>query len=232
VTIGVRRQAFVDLSILVENLLRNAPSPADVLVDVRADAYGHGLVPVARALATAGAAGFLVSRASDVAALNAVGIVNTVVHPSRALSSPVVSHALYGLDPSASRSALRLTGEVIAVKDVPADRGVSYGYTYRTAKATTLALVALGFADGIPRVASNRAPVKVGEFVGRVTGRIAMDQFVVDLDSNTASVGDQVVLFGDPDLGEPSLAQWADSTGLAAAVIVSGLGDRIERIYV
>jgi alanine racemase len=58
-----------------------------------------------------------------------------------------------------------------------------------------------------------------------------MDQFVVDLDGNTASVGDPVVLFGDPRLGDPTLAQWADATGLAAEVVVSGLGNRIERIY-
>jgi alanine racemase len=227
----VRRQAFVDLSALVENFAHGATPPAETLADVRADAYGHGLVAVALTLAEAGAPGFLVSSASDVAALAAVGITAARVHPGDPLASPVAGPALYGFGPKTARPTFRLVGEVIAVKSVPADRGVSYGYTYRTAKATTLALVALGFADGIPRVASNRAPVKVGDFVGRVTGRIAMDQFVVDLDGNTASVGDHVVLFGDPARGEPSLAQWADATGLAADVIVSGLGSRIERIY-
>ncbi len=230
-TTGVRRQAYVDLSALLENFASCAPRPADVLVDVRADAYGHGLVPVALAIAEAGAGGFLASRPADVTTLEAVGITAAAVYPSGAPASPVIGRALYGFGSTHPRSAFRLVGEVIAVKAVPADRGVSYGYTYRTAKPTTLALVALGFADGIPRVASNRAPVKVGDFVGRVTGRIAMDQFVVDLEGNTASVGDRAVLFGDPESGEPSLAQWADATGLAAEVIVSGLGRRIERIY-
>ena len=228
---GVRRQAFVDLSALTGNFARTAPSPDRVLIDVRADAYGHGLVAVALALAEAGGAGFLVSRTADVAALADVGISTAVIHPAGPLASAVVGPGLYGFDGSPARTTLRLVGEVIAVKNVPADRGVSYGYTYRTTKPTTLALVALGFADGIPRVASNRAPVKVGDFTGRVTGRIAMDQFVVDLDGNTATVGDQAVLFGDPGLGEPSLAHWADATGLAPDVIVSGLGSRIERIY-
>jgi alanine racemase len=212
VTIGVRRQAFVDLSALVENFAHGATPPAETLADVRADAYGHGLVAVALALAEAGAPGFLVSSTADVAALAAVGITAARVHPGDPLASAVAGPALYGFGPTTARPTFRLVGEVIA-------------------KATTLALVALGFADGIPRVASNRAPVKVGDFVGRVTGRIAMDQFVVDLDGNTASVGDHVVLFGDPARGEPSLAQWADATGLAADVIVSGLGSRIERIY-
>jgi alanine racemase len=228
---GVRRQAFVDLSALTGNLARSAPSPDRVLIDVRADAYGHGLVAVALALAEAGGAGFLVSRTADVAALADVGIGTALVHPAGPLASAVVGPGLYGFDGSHARTTLRLVGEVIAVKNVPADRGVSYGYTYRTTKPTTLALVALGFADGIPRVASNRAPVKVGDFTGRVTGRIAMDQFVVDLDGNTATVGDQAVLFGDPRVGEPTLAHWADATGLAQDVIVSGLGSRIERIY-
>ncbi|WP_345764571.1 alanine racemase C-terminal domain-containing protein [Diaminobutyricibacter sp. McL0608] len=228
---GVRRQAFVDLSALVENFHRSAPAPDQALIDVRADAYGHGLVPVSRALAEEGGAAFLVSRPDDVQTLAAAGITAAIVAPTQSEAFPVVGHALYGLDSAAPRSAFRLVGEVIAVKNVPADRGVSYGYTYRTRKPTTLALVALGFADGIPRVASNRAPVRIGDFVGRVTGRIAMDQFVVDLDGNTASVGDEAVLFGDPEQAEPSLAQWADATGLAAAVIVSGLGSRIERIY-
>ena len=230
-TTGVRRQAFVDLSALVENFHRSAPSADQVLIDARADAYGHGLVPVALALGEAGAGGFLVSRWADVAALAAVGITAATVYPSEPLSSPVVGRAIYGVGPTSARSTFRLVGEVIAVKDVPADRGVSYGYTYRTDKPTTLALIALGFADGIPRVASNRAPVRIGDFTGRVTGRIAMDQFVVDLDGNTASVGDQAVLFGDPDHAEPTLAHWAEATGLAADVIVSGLGTRIERIY-
>jgi len=231
VTIGVRRQAFVDLSALVENFARSAASPDEVLIDVRADAYGHGLVAVALALAEAGGSRFLVSRPADAAVLADVGITTAEVYPAGPLASQVVGRALYGFDGAPDHSAFRLVGEVIAIKNVPADRGVSYGYTYRTAKPTTLALVALGFADGIPRVASNRAPVMVGDFVGRVTGRIAMDQFVIDLDGNTAAVGDQAVLFGDPGLGEPSLAQWAEATGLAADVIVSGLGSRIERIY-
>ena len=58
-----------------------------------------------------------------------------------------------------------------------------------------------------------------------------MDQFVVDLDGDTASVGDDAVLFGDAEVGDPTLTQWAEATGLASEVIVSGLGTRIERVY-
>jgi alanine racemase len=126
---------------------------------------------------------------------------------------------------------MRLEAEVIAVKRVPAHRGVSYGYTYRTARPSTLALVALGYADGILRVASNKAPVKVCETTGRITGRIAMDQFVVDLGDDSAAPGDPVILFGDATLGEPTVLDWAGALGVAASVITSRLGRRIERTY-
>jgi alanine racemase len=226
----VRRQAFVDLSALVENFQRSTATPERTLIDLRADAYGHGLLPVARALAAAGGSAFLVSRAAEVQTLASEGIPATVDVPVEAAAG-VLGLAPFGFDSAEARTTFRLVGEVIAVKSVPADRGVSYGYTYRTEHPTTLALVALGFADGIPRVASNRAPVRIGGFVGRVTGRIAMDQFVVDLKGNRAEVGDQAVLFGHPQNGEPSLAQWANASGIAAAVITSGLGSRIERIH-
>lgn len=232
-TTSVRRQAFVDLSIIAGNVSVSARDAAssESVADVRADAYGHGLLPVARILADAGVRAFLVSDERDADQLSAVGLSAV----SRAeVSSPhdVLGKELYGLDPaSPTRAAMRLVGEVIAVKSVGAGRGVSYGYTYRTSKPTTLALVALGFADGIPRVASNRAPVQVGRFTGTVTGRIAMDQFVVDLDGNTATVGDDVVLFGSAERDEPTIHDWATATGLSASAIVSRLGSRIERLY-
>ena len=236
----MRRHARIDLAAVLENLRAVPAPPSDLTADLRADAYGHGLIPVARALSDAGVGGFLVSRVEDAAALADAGIrVVTVAGRTTDASAPrlrdgraVVGPELLGLDAAQpGRPALRLTAEVIAVKHVGADRGVSYGYTYRTTKPTTLALVALGFADGVPRVASNKAPVRIGDVVGRVTGRIAMDQFVVDLDGGEARPGDPVVLFGDPARGEPSVLDWADAIGIAAPVITTRLGRRIERVY-
>jgi alanine racemase len=234
---SVRRHAFVDLDRIVRNAIDSGSPLTDSTADLRADAYGHGIIPVARALSDAGVGGFLVSRYEDAAALADAGVTGAVVAQSVGSGSghvigPLIGHELFGLDPSLpGMPALRLIGEIIAVKRVAADRGVSYGYTYRTSKPTTLALVALGFADGVPRVASNKAPVRVGDFTGRVTGRIAMDQFVVDLDGTAAQPGDEAVLFGDPVRGEPSILEWADAIGVAAAVITSRLGRRIERLY-
>src|SRR5690606_35880584 len=79
------------------------------------------------------------------------------------------------------RPAMTLDAAVISAKRVPADTGVSYGHDYLTARETTLALVPLGYADGVPRSASGRAPVSIDGVTYRVAGRVAMDQLVVDV---------------------------------------------------
>lgn len=147
--------------------------------------------------------------------------------------------AVYGLSPLAGRSSadlglrpvMTLRGSVAAVRRVPAGTGVSYDYTYRTSGDTTLALVPLGYAEGIPRHASNRAPVSIAGGTFRVCGRIAMDQFVVDVDDVDVQVGDDVVLFGDPAAGVPSADDWAEAAGTINYEIVTRIGARVRRRY-
>jgi alanine racemase len=233
---GVRRRAHIDLDVIRSTAASAASPLPDCAADLRADAYGHGLIPVARALTDAGVGGFVVSRVEDAATIADEGLPVPVAVGGRPgaddIAGTLLGPELFGLDPTQrSAPAMRLEAEVIAVKRVPSDRGVSYGYTYRTARPSTLVLVALGYADGILRVGSNKAPVKVGDTVGRITGRIAMDQFVVDIGDDDARPGDPVILFGDPALGEPTVLDWADALGVAAPVITSRLGRRIERTY-
>ena len=146
--------------------------------------------------------------------------------------------SIYGLSPfggSAAELGLRpvmtLRGRVAAVRRVPADTGVSYDYTYRTPTETTLALVPLGYAEGLPRSASNRAPVWIAGAIRRVSGRIAMDQFVVDVGEHPVAVGDPVVVFGDPSAGVPSADDWAEAAGTINYEIVTRIGNRVQRIY-
>ncbi|WP_235500464.1 alanine racemase [Leifsonia sp. Root227] len=147
---------------------------------------------------------------------------------------------IYGLSPLAGRSSadlglrpvMTLRGSVAAVRRVPAGTGVSYDYTYRTSGDTTLALVPLGYAEGIPRHASNTAPVAIAGGTFRVCGRIAMDQFVVDVDDHPVHVGDEVVLFGDPATGVPSADDWAEAAGTINYEIVTRIGARVRRRYV
>jgi alanine racemase len=229
---GLRRRAHVDLDVIVANARALASVvSADPLVDVRANAYGHGLLAVVEALRTAGFEWFLASAAERPGLENALpGLHLSDAEPVAADS--VLGLALYGLDAALPdrAPALSLTAEIVAVKRVPGGRGVSYGYTYRTSAPATLVLAALGYADGVPRAASNRAPVDVAGRRARVTGRVAMDQFVVDIGDGDATVGERVVLFGSA-AGMPTVHDWADATGVRPEVITAGLGNRIRREY-
>ena len=133
----------------------------------------------------------------------------------------------YGLKP-----AMTLRARLAGVKRVPAGQGVSYGHEYVTTSATTLGLVPLGYADGIPRAAGGRAPVLAAGRQRTIAGRVCMDQFVIDLGDDPARPGDEVVLFGDPARGEPAAEQWAVAAGTIGYEIVTRLGPRIERTWV
>ncbi|WP_243230355.1 alanine racemase [Microbacterium sp. CIAB417] len=157
--------------------------------------------------------------------------------PETRLDAVRIGIGLYGLSPFDDRSsgelglrpAMTLRASVAAVRRVPAGTGVSYGYAHRTDHDTTLALVPLGYADGVPRQASGRGPVTIGGRRFTVAGRIAMDQFVVDVGDAHVAVGDEVVLFGDPTLGVPSATEWANAAGTINYEIVTRIGPRVPR---
>ncbi len=130
------------------------------------------------------------------------------------------------------RPVMELAGTVSAVRRVPAGSGVSYGFTHRTDRETTLALVPLGYADGVPRHASNRAQVSIGGTQHPVVGRIAMDQFVVDVGDHPVQVGDRVVLWGDSATGVPSAEDWASWADTINYEIVTRVGPRVPRVFV
>lgn len=130
------------------------------------------------------------------------------------------------------RPAMRVRAQLILVKRVAKGLGVGYGHAYRTSSETNLGLVPLGYADGIPRHALNSGPVTVDGKRFLVSGRISMDQFSVDFGQFCPREGDWVTLWGDPDLGEPSVEDWAASAGTIAYEIVSRVGPRLHRVVV
>jgi alanine racemase len=148
--------------------------------------------------------------------------------------------ALYGVSPSPEigtpadfglRPAMTLSASLALVKQVPGGHGVSYGHHYTTPGDTTLGLVPLGYADGIPRHASSTGPVLVDGKWRTVAGRIAMDQFVVDLGGDRPEPGAEAVLFGPGDRGEPTAEDWAQAAGTIAYEIVTRIGTRVPRVY-
>ncbi|MEU8524176.1 MULTISPECIES: alanine racemase [Streptomyces] len=149
--------------------------------------------------------------------------------------------AMYGVSPSPElgtpadfglRPVMSLAASVALVKNAPAGHGVSYGHHYVTEHETTLGLVPLGYADGVPRHASGRGPVLVGGKVRTVAGRVAMDQFVVDLGGDVVEPGTEALLFGPGDRGEPTAQDWADAADTIAYEIVTRIGARVPRVYI
>ncbi|WP_328415853.1 alanine racemase [Micromonospora sp. NBC_00389] len=147
--------------------------------------------------------------------------------------------ALYGVDPFGGtgpgefglRAAMTLRTTVVNVKRVPAGTGVSYGPEYVTSAPTTLALLPLGYADGITRAAEGRAAVWLGGRRCPIVGRIAMDQCVVDAGDLPVAIGDPVVVFGPEgdDLAQPTVAEWARWAGTNPNEIFTGIGARVAR---
>ena len=144
-----------------------------------------------------------------------------------------VGAGLVGIDPSRStalRPAMTLTAPVVSVRGVRAGTPVGYGHTWTAPGSTRLALLPLGYADGLPRVSSGRAEVLVRGQRRPVVGRISMDQAVVDLGpGSTVRPGESVTVFGPGDAGEPTVAEWAAWADTIEHEIVTGLGARIAR---
>ncbi len=144
--------------------------------------------------------------------------------------------AVYGLDPLPGRFGLRpvmtLASTVALTKRVPAGTGVSYLHRHVTPGAATLALVPLGYADGVPRAATNVGEVLHRGRRRRIAGTVCMDQFVLDVGDGDAEPGDEVLLFGPGDAGEPTAQDWALALGTINYEIVTRIGARVPRVQV
>ncbi|MEQ4302824.1 alanine racemase [Plantactinospora sp. B6F1] len=145
--------------------------------------------------------------------------------------------AMYGLSPVPGerfglRPAMTARARVTLTKRVPAGTGISYGHTYRTERETTLAVVPLGYADGVPRHASNVGPVQLAGARRRIAGRVCMDQIVLDCGDDPVAPGDVATLFGSGADGGPTADDWAEAVGTINYEIVTRFGGvRVPRIY-
>ena len=160
-------------------------------------------------------------------------------YPTTRLDMVRVGAAMYGIDPSTEviardyglLPAMRVTSEVVHIKKVPAGHGVSYGYLHTTKAESTLALVPFGYTEGFPRVATGKAEVALNGKKYPVLARVAMDQFILDLGSDSAEVGDEVVIIGDSSKGEPSAEDLALAAGTINYEIVTKMGGRAKRVF-
>ncbi len=162
----------------------------------------------------------------------------TLVHPSAHADLVRPGIAMYGLTPVPQldddfdlRPVMSLRARLALVKRIPAGQGLSYGHLYVPEVDTVVGLVPAGYADGVPRNATNVGPLQVGDLRTTIAGRVCMDQFVVDLGPRSKAVaGDVVTLFGAGPL-EPTAQEWADATGTISYEIVSRVGARVPRVW-
>jgi alanine racemase len=149
--------------------------------------------------------------------------------------------AMYGLSPDVNtlgdskslglRPAMQLRAALYLVKDVPANTPVGYGATEFTKSDTKLGVVAMGYADGIPRIARD-AGVWFSGHRAPIIGRVSMDQFVVDLGAaSKAKSGDWVTIFGSGSHGEYTADDWGGASQSINYEIVTRIGPRVPRIY-
>jgi alanine racemase len=165
----------------------------------------------------------------------------TLKNPSAHFNLVRTGISMYGLSPDVStlggskqlslKPVMQLRAKLHLVKTVPAGAAVGYGATADTTAQTKLGVVAMGYADGIPRIAQG-----VGVFVdgkkAPIIGRVSMDQFVVDLGAQSTAVsGDWVIVFGDGSHGEYTADDWGAASLSINYEIVTRIGPRVPRIY-
>ncbi|MBP1327332.1 alanine racemase [Leucobacter exalbidus] len=165
----------------------------------------------------------------------------TITSPHLHYTAVRVGIVIYGLSPVSDKTsaqlglvpAMTLRSEVIMLRGVPAGTGVSYGFNHVCETATTLALVPMGYADGMPRALNGSgAWVTIAGEPRPIVGRIGMDQFIVDVGPQAGRIklGDPVVLFGDPERGYPAVEIWAGLMHTINYEIIAGIGSRVLRI--
>jgi alanine racemase len=165
----------------------------------------------------------------------------TLTNPDATFDFVRTGIAMYGLSPDVKtlgdsnklslKPVMQLRAKLHLVKNVPAGSAVGYGATKVTKSATKLGVVAMGYADGIPRVALN-AGVFVNNHRAPIIGRVSMDQFVVDLGADSlANSGDWVIIFGDGSHGEYTSDDWGAASSSINYEIVTRIGPRVPRIY-
>ena len=147
--------------------------------------------------------------------------------------------AIYGQSPIPElgdmglRPAMTLKCTVARVHSLKAGDGVSYGHTWVADRDTTVALMPIGYADGVFRSLGGRMDVLINGRLRSSVGRVCMDQFVVDLGPGPVDVseGDDAILFGPGDQGEPTAQDWAELLDTINYEVVTSPRGRVTRCY-
>lgn len=147
---------------------------------------------------------------------------------------------LYGVfpDPAARRDildlkpVLSLKSKVVYFKVTKKGRSISYGATWTAEKDTRIATIPIGYGDGYARAMSNKGDVLIRKKHFPIVGRVCMDQFMVNIGEDSAYVGDEVILIGKMGDNQISVEQFAEKIGTIPYEVLTGLNDRLPRVYV
>jgi len=166
-------------------------------------------------------------------AANSIGLID---YPASHFTMVRPGLVIYGLHPKKNlkldlKPVLSLKTRIVFIKQVGSGSGVSYGLTYLTKRPTRIVTLPVGYGDGYPRNLSNLAPVLIGGRRFRISGRICMDQIMVDVGNFKPKIGQEVVLIGKQGREQITAEELADLSGTISYEIVCGLGSRIPRIY-
>jgi alanine racemase len=146
---------------------------------------------------------------------------------------------LYGHYPSTETSrsiplkqVMTLVTVVAHARRLPAGHNVSYGRRWETGQETTIAVLPIGYADGIRRHLTGRLHVMIRGRTYPVVGTITMDQIMVNMGDDPVAVGDDVLIWGDAENGSIQVLEVAESMGSIPYEITCGLSRRIRRVVV
>ena len=161
-------------------------------------------------------------------------------HPKAYFDMVRLGVSLYGYYPSMEClrdlklvPALSLITKVVKIREMPPDRFISYGRTFKTARHSRIGILPIGYGDGFLRTHSNNGEVLVRGRRAPIIGRICMDQTMIDLtDIPSATEGDEVVLIGSQNGNSISMEEVAARTKTVPYEITCTLGNRIPRIYI
>ena len=178
----------------------------------------------------------LKARGISIPFTHAANTAATLFFPESHLDLVRVGLGIYGMYPDSRRPlhlkpALNLKTKVAFVKRVPAGSAVSYDSTYVTSKETSLAVLPIGYADGLSRGLSNKGQVLIRETFCPMVGKVTMDHTLVDVGDLPVQIGDEVVLLGSQGESEIQAHTWAQLLGTINYEITCMLSSRIERVY-
>jgi alanine racemase len=158
--------------------------------------------------------------------------------PETRLSAVRCGIGLLGLYPSATvartvglRPALQLKARVARRQRLPAGTAIGYGGTFVLERDADVALITLGYADGLPRALSNRGAVLVGGCRALIVGRISMDQTTVLVEGIPAGADEEVVIVGNQGGRTVTAEELAETAGTVHYEIISRIPPRLPRVY-